>query len=73
MEAEHELPPAIRLAFAQDALAQEGWKRMSPIQRRGHLLGIFYYRSPEARARRTAKTVQAAHEVALKFRSRRNS
>jgi len=69
MEAEHELPPALRLAFAQDVLAQEGWKRMSPAQRRGQLFAIFYYRSPDARARRVAKVIQAAHELARKIKS----
>ncbi|MGD1096129.1 MAG: YdeI/OmpD-associated family protein [Bryobacteraceae bacterium] len=71
MEAEQELPPALRLAFAQDVLAQEGWKRMSPAQRRGQLFAIFYYRTPDARARRLAKVIQAAHELARKLKSPR--
>jgi uncharacterized protein YdeI (YjbR/CyaY-like superfamily) len=66
MEAEQELPPALRLAFAQDVLAQQGWKRMSPAQRRGQLFAIFYYRTPDARARRLAKVIQAAHEIGRK-------
>jgi len=33
---------------------------MTPLQRRGHLLGIFYYRSPEARDRRIAKMLEDA-------------
>jgi uncharacterized protein YdeI (YjbR/CyaY-like superfamily) len=64
MEAEHELPPVLQLAFARDPRAREGWKRMSPSQRRGHLFGIFYYRTPEARARRIEKTLQEASAFA---------
>jgi uncharacterized protein YdeI (YjbR/CyaY-like superfamily) len=64
MEAERELPPILEAAFAHDARAREGWKRMSPSQRRMHLFGIFYYQSPEARARRLAKTVQDAYKFA---------
>ena len=60
MEAERELPPLMKLAFARNARAQQGWRRMSPSRRRGHLLGIFYYRTPEARARRLAKAMEDA-------------
>jgi hypothetical protein len=64
MEAEHELPPVLQVAFARDARALEGWKRMSPSHRRGHLFGIFYYRSPESRMRRIEKTLQEASAFA---------
>ena len=60
MEAERELPPLMKLAFARNARAQQGWQRMSPSRRRGHLLGIFYYRTPEARTRRLAKAMEDA-------------
>jgi len=60
MEAELELPPILKLAFARDPRAYAGWQRMSPTQRRGHLLAIFYYRSPEARDRRIAKMLEDA-------------
>jgi uncharacterized protein YdeI (YjbR/CyaY-like superfamily) len=63
MEAEHELPPAIKLAFSRDARVLEGWQLMTPIHRRHLLLAIFYYRSPEAQARRIEKV--AAEAVAL--------
>jgi hypothetical protein len=33
---------------------------MSAIRRRGHLLAIFYYRAPEARAKRLEKTIEEA-------------
>ncbi len=68
MEAERELPPILRTAFARDPQAHEGWKLMSPLQRRGHLFGIFYYRNPTARARRVAKMLQAAYEFAERRR-----
>jgi hypothetical protein len=64
MEAEHELPPVLQLAFARDPRALEGWKRMSPSHRRRHLFGIFYYRTPEAQARRIEKTLQEASAFA---------
>ena len=49
MEAERDLPPILQVAFARNLAAREGWERMSVSRRRGHLLGIFYYRTPEAR------------------------
>jgi uncharacterized protein YdeI (YjbR/CyaY-like superfamily) len=60
MEAERELPPALKLAFARDPRAFEGWNLMSPAHRRGHLIAIFHYRSPDARARRIEKVVEEA-------------
>jgi uncharacterized protein YdeI (YjbR/CyaY-like superfamily) len=66
MEAERELPPILRDAFARNGRAYEGWKRMSPSHRRRHLLAIFYYRDPGSRARRVAKTMEEAQEFAEK-------
>jgi uncharacterized protein YdeI (YjbR/CyaY-like superfamily) len=66
MEAERELPPILKLEFARDPLAYQGWKLMSPSHRRGHLLGILGYRSPESRARRIAKTLAEARTRAEK-------
>jgi uncharacterized protein YdeI (YjbR/CyaY-like superfamily) len=60
MEAERELPPLIKTALDQNPLAREGWNVMTPTQRRGHLMGVFYYRTPEARARRLQKAMEAA-------------
>jgi uncharacterized protein YdeI (YjbR/CyaY-like superfamily) len=60
MEAEQELPPILRLAFARDPRALEGWNKMSPSHRRGQLFAIFYYRTPEARSRRIEKILQEA-------------
>jgi uncharacterized protein YdeI (YjbR/CyaY-like superfamily) len=70
MEAERELPPILQIAFAQNSRAREGWERMSPARRRGHLLGIFYLRSPDARGRRVAKVLQDAVEFAEKTASK---
>jgi len=64
MEAEAELPPAIRMAFAPDPRARQGWDLMTPSHRRAHLLGIFYYRNPGAQARRIAKAVRDAIDLA---------
>jgi uncharacterized protein YdeI (YjbR/CyaY-like superfamily) len=64
MEAERELPPILQVEFSRNHLAYEGWERMSLAHRRGHLLGIFYYRNPAARARRIAKMVEEAEQLA---------
>ncbi|MBZ5630597.1 MAG: YdeI/OmpD-associated family protein [Acidobacteriia bacterium] len=70
MEAEQELPPLLQLAFSRTPHALEGWQRMSLAQRRAQLLAIFYYRNPESRARRVAKTVEMAAEYAENRSSR---
>src|SRR2546423_4968527 len=64
MEAERELPPLIKLALARNSRAHQGWQEMSASRRRGHLMGIFYYRTPEARARRLAKAMHDAIRMA---------
>jgi len=66
MEAERDLPPMLQLAFARTPRAREGWEQMSDSRRRAQLLAIFYYRSPEARARRLAKVVEEAAALAEK-------
>jgi len=70
MEAERELPPILQAAFAQNSRARDGWERMSISRRRGHLLGIFYYQSPEARARRVEKMIEDAMVFAEKTTSK---
>jgi len=55
LEAERDLPPLLALALRQNARAGAAWAKMSPSHRRRHLMSIFYYRNPEARARRIAK------------------
>jgi len=68
MEAERDLPPILAIAFARDRAAEEGWQAMSPSQRRGQLMAVFYYQSPEARARRAAKVIASARAYAEKRR-----
>lgn len=66
MEGEQEVPPILRAAFLREPLAKDGWKAMTLLQRRGHLLGIFYYKEGEAREKRSAKAVEEAVRVAKK-------
>ena len=66
MEGERELPPILQAAFARDGRAREGWKLMTPRQRRGNLMAIFYYKSPESRGKRLAKVMQQAVQMAEK-------
>ena len=66
MEGERELPPILLAAFARDGRAREGWKLMTPRQRRGNLMAIFYYNSPESRGKRLAKVMQQAVQMAEK-------
>jgi uncharacterized protein YdeI (YjbR/CyaY-like superfamily) len=67
MEAERELPPVLQRAFAHHPRAREGWDGMSASRRRGHLLGIFYYRTPDAQARRIDKMLDDATALAEKM------
>jgi uncharacterized protein YdeI (YjbR/CyaY-like superfamily) len=60
MDAERDLPPVLRAAFARRPKAYEGWQTMSEIQRRHQLLGIFYYRNLESRERRIEKMLAEA-------------
>jgi len=63
MEGEKELPPILQIAFRRTPKAAEGWKAMTPLQRRSHLLGIFYYQTPEAREKRAAKAIEEAMKI----------
>ena len=73
MEAEKELPPVLQVAFARNPRAREGWEQWSPTQRRGQLLAIFYYRTPDSRAKRLAKVVEEAAAYADKKAAKRQS
>jgi uncharacterized protein YdeI (YjbR/CyaY-like superfamily) len=70
MDAERELPPILQLAFARHPCAREGWDGMSASRRRGHLFGIFYYRTPDAQARRIDKMLDDATMLAEKRKGR---
>jgi uncharacterized protein YdeI (YjbR/CyaY-like superfamily) len=58
MEAERDLPPLFQRAFAANPQAAMGWQRMPRSHRRLHLLGIFYYQTPDARRRRLDKALK---------------
>jgi uncharacterized protein YdeI (YjbR/CyaY-like superfamily) len=66
MEGELETPPILKLAFQRQPLAEAGWDAMTLAQRRGHLMGIFYYRTAEGRQNRAAKAVDEVLKVARK-------
>lgn len=68
LEGEQELPPVLRAAFVRQPLAGKGWEAMTPLQRRGHLLGIFYYRTAAGRERRAAKAVEEALRAAKRMK-----
>jgi uncharacterized protein YdeI (YjbR/CyaY-like superfamily) len=64
MEGENIPPPILEVAFQKNPAALKGWKAMTPAQRRGHLLGVFYYQSPEAREKRVEKVIEEALRIA---------
>lgn len=66
MEGEQVTPPILELAFQRQPRAREGWRAMTPLQRRGHLMGIFYYQSPESRQKRAQMAVDEALRIAEK-------
>jgi uncharacterized protein YdeI (YjbR/CyaY-like superfamily) len=66
LEGEIEPPPILQAAFQRQPLARKGWEAMTLLQRRGHLLSIFYYQTVDARERRAAKAVEEALRVARK-------
>jgi uncharacterized protein YdeI (YjbR/CyaY-like superfamily) len=72
MEAERELPPVLQVAFSRNPLARDGWEAMSAARRRGHLFGIFYYRNPEAQAKRIEKMIDDAMAIAEKMGGKKN-
>jgi uncharacterized protein YdeI (YjbR/CyaY-like superfamily) len=72
MDAERELPPILQLAFTRNPGTRPGWDTMPPSRRRGHLFGIFYYRTPEAQSRRIAKMLDDARVVAEKIEAKEN-
>lgn len=64
MEGELEVPPILRARFQWHPLAEQGWKAMTPIQRRNHLLGVFYPGSVEGQMRRVDRTIEECVRVA---------
>ena len=64
MEAEMGLPPQIQQILDRIPNAHKGWAMLTPIQRRGHLFGIFGYKSIASRTRRTEKAGAEAAQAA---------
>ena len=62
MEGERELPPVIAAAFRRRPKAKAGWEKMTILQRRGELLAVFYYQTPEARQKRVEKLCDVAEK-----------
>jgi uncharacterized protein YdeI (YjbR/CyaY-like superfamily) len=58
MEGEKVLPPILEAAFREHPAARKGWNAMSPSHRRSHLMGVFYYQTPEGREKRVAKVIE---------------
>lgn len=63
MEGEKALPPILEVAFRRVPAARKGWEQMTPRQRQGNLLAIFYYKSPEAQQKRTGKVIEDCLKV----------
>lgn len=70
MDGERELPPILQVAFRRQPMAFAGWQAMTAVQRRGHLLGIFYYQSPESRQKRADKAVAETLQLVERRTSR---
>jgi uncharacterized protein YdeI (YjbR/CyaY-like superfamily) len=64
MEGETMTPPILETAFLRQPKARDGWRAMTRVQRRSHLMGIFYYQSPESRQKRALKAVEEAIKIA---------
>ncbi|WP_128913426.1 YdeI/OmpD-associated family protein [Granulicella sibirica] len=64
MEAERELPPLIAMALRRRPKAKAGWEKMTETQRRGELMAVFYYQTPEAREKRLGKMLDLAETKA---------
>jgi uncharacterized protein YdeI (YjbR/CyaY-like superfamily) len=64
MEGDQEPPPILRAQFQRQPEARRGWDLMTPLQRKNHLLGIFYPQTVEGRERRAAKAIEGCLAVA---------
>jgi uncharacterized protein YdeI (YjbR/CyaY-like superfamily) len=62
MDAEHDLPPMIRLAFARHPGADQAWRDLTEHQRRHNLLAIFKSRTPESRLNRVERLIDSMLE-----------
>lgn len=64
MEGERVTPPVLEVLLNRTPRARQGWMAMTPLQRRGHLMGIFYCQGPESRKKRAENAVAEALRVA---------
>jgi len=64
IEGENEPPPILRAGFQRYPEARLGWEKLTSIQRRNHLLGIFHAQTVEGREKRAATTIERCIEVA---------
>lgn len=65
MEGERELPPMIEAVFRKRPKARAGWAKLTPVQRRGELMAVFHYQTPEAREKRVGKLCDLAEKRVL--------
>jgi len=63
MDAYHDLPPMIRMAFARHPGAEQAWRRLTDHQRRHNLVAIFYYRAPESRLKRIEVLIERTLKI----------
>jgi uncharacterized protein YdeI (YjbR/CyaY-like superfamily) len=63
MEGEQVTPPILEALFPRHLKAREAWQAMTRIQRRNHLLGIFYCQGPEARRKRAEMAISEALRI----------
>ena len=66
MEGERVPPPILQAAFNRNPRARAAWLALTPIQRRSHLMGIFYVQSPDSRQKRAEKAIAEALRIAEK-------
>lgn len=59
-ESERDLPPVLAQAFRARPKARAGWALLTETQRRGELMAVFSYGTPEARQRRIDKLCDRA-------------
>jgi hypothetical protein len=57
-------PPVLKALFQRQPSTYKSWMALTPTQKRNHLLGIFYYSTPEARERRAQKAIEAGSKKA---------
>jgi uncharacterized protein YdeI (YjbR/CyaY-like superfamily) len=62
MEAEYDLPPMMRLAFARHPGSEQAWLKKTETQRRLDLLAVFHYRTPESRLNRLERVISSLSE-----------